>query len=278
MTEKELLARASDPTLSEDGLIQLWREVGAFDFPLGKGVALRVQHAIAKNPSLPVSLVSACLGQLSSSLVENPAFPLLLIQNPALIETAAEETLLRLLRHADASATMLQLLTNHSVSSMREAARLHVGLLGEATDEQVWAELKTLKSGGKEKLELLHAWGLVPVWLATHHKLRAPQPRTLPSYLADELTVDAPEALGAVVRWVFRNGNSGMIVVLSGAHLAPGELLNETALSPRWQRRLGATLNPSVEAKDLKRLQADANALVRAVAQNPFLRERILHA
>ena len=85
MTEKELLDRASDPQISEGGLIQLWREVGSFTFPRGKAVALRVQHAIAKNPNLPLSLVPACLGQLSSSLGENPVFPLLLIQNPALV-------------------------------------------------------------------------------------------------------------------------------------------------------------------------------------------------
>ena len=276
MTEKELLDRASDPQISEGGLIQLWREVGSFTFPLGKAVALRVQHAIAKHPNLPLSLVPACLGQLSSSLVENPVFPLLLIQNPALVETAAEETLLRLTRRLEAPETMLNLLVHHSIPQVREAARLHVTLHGDASEEHVRQELKALKSGGKEKLALLHAWDLVPSWLAQHHKLRAPQPRTLPDYLAEELTLDSPEARPAVARWVARHANSGLVVLLGFAQLAPGELLHEAALSTRWLRRLGAALNPDIDPKDAKRLRDDSNALIRAVARDAGLRERIL--
>jgi hypothetical protein len=54
------------------------------------------------------------------------------------------------------------------------------------------------------------------------------------------------------------------------------ELLHEAALSTRWIRRLGAALNPRLVERDRKRLVDDANAIVRAVARDIKLRDRIM--
>lgn len=362
MTEDDYIARASDPGCSGASLEALWREIGSFRFPLGPTAATRIQHAIAKNPNLTQTLAKQCFGQLSPSLAENPALPLLFLQNPQLAEDAAEETLLRMTRRLDSPASLLEVLTHHSIRQVREAARLHLALYGEATEENVRTELANLPIGGKEKLMTLHAWGLVPGWLATRHKLKPAIPPTLPEpiegcvndaplteaevaeleqwllaarpwkpgplsapaerlrtlaqrtdvkagvlralrgekWLHKELEsnpaspldlllelrasaivlarTDASHALKTAVtaRVVDRTSSGGLVVVLALAHLHDDELLHESALSTRWIRRLGASLNPRLTEKDRKRLVEDATAIVRAVARDTSLRDRLM--
>lgn len=375
MTEAEYLVKASDPATSGAVLEALWREIGSFQFPLGLTVATRIRHAIAKNPNLTQWLAPQCFGQLSVSLAENPALPLLFLENPTLAEQAAEETLLRMTRRPDSPKTLLEILTQHSIRQVREAARLHVAIYGNASEEQVRQELAKLPIGGKDKLLLLHSWKLVPEWLAKVHKLKPRKEPILPAQIsgcineepltesersqieqlmlakansqwetysdqlreiaekpyqkseilyllsqnhflrdslranpaasipllvflgADKALIDRADApfevkASAVARQVEENAVSGLIVVLALASAradeqyheaaltkrrAVGEeLLHEATLSTRWFRRLGAALNSRLAEKDRKRLVEDANAIVRAVARDTKLRDRIM--
>lgn len=361
-TEAEFLVKASDPATHGAELEALWREIGSFQFPLGPTAATRIRHAIARNPNLTQNLAKQCFGQLSTSLVENPALPLLFLENPTLAEDAAEETLLRMTRRPDSPRALLEILTQHSIRQVREAARLHVAIYGDAGEDQVRQELAEMPLGGKEKLATLHAWKLVPGWLATHHRLKPAKEPSLPAPLqgcvndtplseveqaeldqqlaavgpwkpgplslaGEQLRVlaqrtdvkagvlrtlfserwlhvdleanpaspldllldlrasevilartDASHALKTAVtaRQIDRTSSAGLVVVLALAHIHDDDLLHESALSTRWIRRLGAALNPQLTEKDRKRLVGDANAIVRAVARDTSLRDRIM--
>lgn len=362
MTEAEYLAKVSDPATQGAELEALWREIGSFQFPLGLTAATRIRHAIARNPNLTQNLAKQCFGQLSTSLVENPALPLLFLENPALAEQAAEETLLRMTRRPDSPKTLLEILTQHSIRQVREAARLHVAIYGEAGEAHVRQELANLPLGGKDKLATLHAWKLVPRWLVAHHQLKPAKEPRLPTPIHgcvndDPLTegerAELDQQLAAVGPWkpgplspagerlcvlaqrtdvkagvlrtlsaakwlhaeleanpaspldllltlrasdmilartdashelktavaarqVDRTSSAGLVVVLALAHIRDEGLLHESALSTRWIRRLGATLNPQLTEKDRKRLRDDANAIVRAVARDTKLRDRMM--
>lgn len=360
MTEADYLARASDPTTAGEVLEALWQDLEFYRTPLEPAAQLRVRHAIARNPSLPLGIAAHCFGQLAGSLAENPVLPLLLLENPALADAAPDETLMRMVRRNDAPPVLLEILTRHKTRQVREAARLHIALYGEATEEQVRAELAALPIGGKDKLATLHAWEQVPGWLAKKHKLKPAQAPTLPpqiegqvndepltdderrrvraqlaalpySWQIKELMAELERQLGAAltksetfrllakhsrleqvvceypatpldVLIALRAGSTllarrdadatlkaagaalqmehlatvGLTVVLALAHVVGEGVLHEAALSSRWLRRLGAALNPTLSEKDRKRLVDDANAIVRAVARDTSLRDRIM--
>jgi hypothetical protein len=66
-----------------------------------------------------------------------------------------------------------------------------------------------------------------------------------------------------------------------GMLMAIAACTDQTALHPMvlerlWFRRLGAVLNPRLTEKDRKRLMEDANAIVRTVARDTKLRDRIM--
>lgn len=62
------------------------------------------------------------------------------------------------------------------------------------------------------------------------------------------------------------SSSRGLVLVLSIAALWPETQLHEHALSRNWLNRLGVALNPQTPEKDLRRLQKDANRIVRGAA------------
>jgi hypothetical protein len=257
MTEAEYLAKASDPTTTEGALLVLWEEAGLGEFPLGTSVGLRIRKAIVQNPNLPVSLVRDCFGQLATAFAQNPALPLFCLENPNLADDAPEETVLRLLKHAQVPSVIVEILCRHRTRAIAEAARLHVALNPEVTEERVRQELRGLPSGGKSTLKQLYNQRLLPQWLAEAHGLGERSDTTLP----EVNSARSPTGLG--------------MVMYIAAHDYPAALHN-FVLERLWFRRLGAALNPRLTEKDRKRLVDDANAIVRAVAQNTKLRDRLM--
>ncbi len=358
MTEAEYLAKASAATA--EVLEVLWQELESCRTPLDSSAQLRLRHAIARNPNLSPALAPHCFGQLAASLAENPALPLLLMESPTLADAAPDETLMRMVRRRDAPPVLLELLTRHKARQVREAARLHIALYGEASEEQVRQELTALPVGGKDKLCLLHSWGFVPSWLATKHRLKPPSAPILPPQIKgqvndESLTDDERQRVLALVAspphiWPIqalykelerhlgttltksetfrllarhsrfelvirefpaapldllvalragptllarrdagatlkaagaalqmeRLATIGLVMVLTLAHVVGEGLLHEATLSSRWFRRMGAALNPQLQEKDRKRLVEDANAVVRALARDTKLRDRIM--
>jgi hypothetical protein len=80
----------------------------------------------------------------------------------------------------------------------------------------------------------------------------------------------------ATHRILDKAATSGLVVVLVVALETHEGALHEAALSTRWIRRLGAALNQQLTEKDRKRLLGDANAIVRAVARDTGLRDRLM--
>jgi hypothetical protein len=172
------LARASNSATPAEELERLWQEMGAGTVCISKE-GHRVLDAIARNPNLPVTLAPACLGKQASALAENPALPLLMLECPDIARKSKIERLLRTLRRLDTPAEVVHLLAQHHRPIVAEAARLHVALAGELSEAEVETELRkelaALPIGGKAKLQELHDWGMVPIWLAETHHLKSSQ-------------------------------------------------------------------------------------------------------
>ena len=71
-------------------------------------------------------------------------------------------------------------------------------------------------------------------------------------------------------------GETGLGMTLAIAACTDPVSLHNAVLERLWFRRLGAALNPCLAEKDHKRLVGDANAIVRAVARDTKLRDRIM--
>ncbi|MGC4046480.1 MAG: hypothetical protein QM758_22030 [Armatimonas sp.] len=296
------LTLASDPTTPANTLERLWMSMGAGTGQVSQE-GNRVMDAIARNPNLPAKLAPACLGFQAKALSENPALPLLMLECPDIAQQSPVERLLRTLRRSDTPTEVVRLLAQHQRPIIAEAARLHVSLAGELAENEVEAELRkeleAVPAGGKEKLQQLHDWGLVPEWAVKKHKLKPasePQlpakgwnyynhrrvPETLPiteliaSYRRGEYRPidflhreDLPEELKrASVAENLGDATSarGLVMVCGIAEMWSAKRLHEHALSRNWLNRLGVALNKQTPEKDLQRLQKDANRVVRGAA------------
>jgi hypothetical protein len=290
--------RASDMGISAAELEGIWHAMGAGTLGVPPQ-AHRVLDAVARNPNLPIHLAPACLGKQAAALAANPALPLLLQRNPEFVLESSVSRLLRTVRRLDTPVEILQLLSQHFRPLVADAARLHVRLAGEVP-EGAWEvllheELAALPVGGRDWLQELHAWGLVPEWLAERHHLKATVRPALPRLPAPDTEIaqmpletlalryrsgalepseflsrpDLPDdlvralvaeelAASCTTRW--------LVLVLAVAGVWTEALLHECALSTNWLRRLGAAMNEKTPEKDLRRLRNDANRLVRAVA------------
>lgn len=226
-----------------------------------------------------------------------------MLECPDIARQSPVERLLRTLRRPDTPVEVVKFLAQHHRPIIAEAARLHVSLAGELAESEVETELRkeleVVSAGGMEKLQKLHAWGLVPEWAAKKHKLKPGSEAQLPikgwSYshnprvpdgtpvadimedyrrgdcLAidflhrDDLPEDMKRAVAAEVLGAATTSR-GLVLVLGVAEIWPVTVLHEHTLSRNWLNRLGVALNPQTPEKDLRRLQKDANRIVRGAA------------
>jgi hypothetical protein len=304
MTEAEYLAKASDPTTTGDELQALWDEAGIWGFPLGNTTGRRIQGVIVQNPNLPLSLVRECFGELATELALNPALPLLCLEIPNLAKDAPEETVLRLLRRAELPKVIVEILCQHQTRAIADAARLHVACHPETMEEHVRQELLMLPPGRKSTLKQLHDRCLLPGWLAEAHSMGERSEPILPEWFPSgsgqkKKTVEQLKAVGywwaildhkqasakdraeAYANSLAQKSSlsaqeTGLGMVVAIAACTDSVSLHNFVLERLWFRRLGAALNPQLTEKDRKRLVNDANAIVRAVARDTKLRDRIM--
>ena len=304
MTEEEYLAQASDPSTTSAELEVLWVQANRDHANLQSSGFRRVHGAIAQNPNVPPMRISECFGELATAFAQNPALPILYLENPNLAENASESNVLRLLKHTDTPAVIVEILSHHHTRAIADAARLHVTRHPNATEEQVRQELLMLPQGRKSTLRQLYDRGILPRWLAEAHGLGERREPILPEWFPSDTRQSrkSVEHLKAVGDWweilnhkqastsecaeayanilTQKNGlnapETGLGMVVAIATCTDSGSLHNFVLERLWFRRLGAAFNPRLTEKDRKRLVDDANAIVRAVARDTKLRDRIM--
>ena len=222
--------------------------------------------AVAANPNAPLDVLLRLAGEFPAAFCANPVLPLLLLEQPDLPARMDPDALRRLMCYAGVPRPILAWIVAHAAPAEAEAARLHVGLAGQAGAD--WPELAraalwkaTAPSYSDLLLELL-GLGAVPDWLL--EMLAA----------VGDKEVRVAVARGAhtprdVLRPLRRAGASGDL----RGYAAPApaldpEMLAWLASGGVYARRVAAR-NPATPAPVLAQLAADADRSVRqGVARN----------
>jgi hypothetical protein len=163
-----VLAEAQVPTTTGSRLAQLFT-LHQEDRP--------ILLAVMRNPNTPAEILSGNMTKYIDAFCDNPAAPLLLLEMPGLLEGRHDLAIKRLLRRSTLPSPLAQYLTGHKNKNIAETARFHVGAAGEidiksAGWEAELVEIIARKMPKKsETLLRLHAFGIVPKWLAEATKL-----------------------------------------------------------------------------------------------------------
>ncbi|NTU83036.1 MAG: hypothetical protein HGA45_27320, partial [Chloroflexales bacterium] len=124
---------------------------------------------LAADPNTTAEALVFLAGICPAEFCANPVLPLLLLENPALPASFEPASLGRLLSYEAVPADLLAAIAHLGPPELADAARLHVGLSGEAGPG--WeAALDTAVAGlvtapDDDLLALLLLLGLVPAWL-----------------------------------------------------------------------------------------------------------------
>jgi hypothetical protein len=281
---ERMLAGAHSPLLAHvtrynpGALIELTHAFG------GSVDALQLR-SMASNPNTPITALMYLAGIYPAEFCANPVLPLLVLEDPGLPAKFEPSSLGRLLAYAGVPPDLLRDFARFAAPDMALAARLHIGLVGEAIvdfDAELAAAIEQITViPDDDLLILLLQLQLVPLWLKARTErrvlsgatasLKAPTPAHL-THLADPLA--APEALIQA----FESEDATI-----RATIAANPALNAAQLLQLKQREdftdvdysvyRALALNPNAPDELLCALAADRTALNttvrRALAHNP---------
>ncbi|MGL4401343.1 MAG: hypothetical protein ACRCXD_15870, partial [Luteolibacter sp.] len=248
------LEEASDPATNGERLRELsgWR--GA------------VGRAVASNPNSPTYVLVWIAKRYWKEVLENPVFPLLLLEDPGLPLKLPVKALREVLREWNPPGEFLHPLKRHPDAEIREAARLHVAN-GAAPEDAAALPLIELKGG--DSLAELVEMGAAPGWLlgqaleCDSAKIRA---RAL------VVICKGPDkSLHARVNLLRAAGSGGWLrAVGKGNKDLDGESLGALAAGGPYARKLSAH-HPGTPPEVLEALARGhaAPALLRLLARNP---------
>jgi hypothetical protein len=219
----------------------------------------------AADPNTSITALMYLAGIYPAEFCANPVLPLLLLEDPGLPAKFEPSSLGRLLAYADVPRDLLQEFARFAAPEPALAARLHVGLAGEAdteSDAALHAAIEQITViPDDDLLVLLSQLQLVPNWLShrivvhARTSLVAPAPLTVPPALRH----------------------------LADPHADPAGLL-DAFWSEDSAVRATIAANPALSADQLLQLKhrEDTNdvdyAVYRALAMNPQAPDELLYA
>jgi hypothetical protein len=245
---------------------------------LGESLDLGELARRAADPNSPPAALIFLAGICPAAFCANPALPLLLLEDPALPARFEPASLGRLLSYAGVPAELLAAVAQLGQPEFAQAARLHVGLAGEAGPG--WrAELGRAIDAmptvpADDLLPLLLALGLVPAWLHSRAAAGAMSRREARPPAGERAAAPEREALAGMLD----SADAAERARAAADQRVPPARLAEAKLREDWNDSDPAIYealagNPSSPAELLLALASDFSALNtrarRAVAHNP---------
>lgn len=125
----------------------------------------------AADPNTPLATLLHLASRFPAAFCSNPVLPLLFLEDPGFPLALAPNDQGSLLRYAKVPAMLLRVLATHGPPLLAQAARLHVGLVGETpTDERHELQIVMAHSEGEQTdAHLVHdlaALDALPPWIA----------------------------------------------------------------------------------------------------------------
>ena len=260
--ERRLLA--SDPATPDETLRQLSARWEAF----------KVGAELALNPNTPWETLRTLLREFPQQVMNNPALPLLLLENARLFDDVDNVALERLLRYENCPSAALAAAIARSAPQLRQAARDHVRSAGEAVAdwaaeaEPRLASWKLLNGGLPSTLP----GEAIPAWI---FELFA----HCPSIFAREQVAYYPELPAAVLEHLGHDKALEVRAAVARHPHTPYALLELLAddSSPRVRRSL--MRNPALTETLWRLLVQDSDTTVRCAAlAHPFAPPDLLAA
>jgi hypothetical protein len=215
---------------------------------------------LARNPNVSPELFATLLPLVRATAVQNPAWPLFLMEG-GFLERLSPVFVAACLRDETTPAALVEALTLHAREEIARAARLHVQRAGEA------------KPGWQE--ELLADWttrlwresGLV--WLMRAGALPEVINQRLPYPLQPEGSLSEQECPKVLQALAQQKGRRLATVLAIAQHTHSPQEYETLATHAHGERRLAVALNPNTPPHLKQRLQHDGHSWVRAAAHLP---------
>jgi hypothetical protein len=264
---------------------------------LGSSSDQTTREGVASNPNTPSDILLKLGAQFPGQLLDNPIFPLLLLENPNLLADMPVETLRSVLKREAVPISFLEWAANDSDcgvllavamnpntpkevleklvrsrhSLVAESAQLHVNWVGEITENWEKIAVKAIKttefkkdSDYLEELEELAAIGAIPTFIIK----QLGQNRTQKFRKVLARSGNAPANL--LERLSDNNLCTEIRAYLASNPQTPLSIIEKLAKDNNEQVRVGIAQNPNTPASILERLAKETSFDIRqAIAQNP---------
>jgi hypothetical protein len=260
-------------------------------------VALR--QAIARHPNAAPHRLQTLAANYPHEVAQNPALPLILLEQPDFFGAVSQDTLKRLLLSTTTPLILLQGICTHPNPALSEAAQRHVAIAGEANPDW-FSEAKVFFRGMPQKdpwglLELVEL-GKAPLWLAVqlagsrNGKLRTavlalPRLRSLRGLLVRASGLTDVSRLGhapcgkvsrAELTWLAQGPYWFQVLAARHPKTSPGDLA-ALAQSSDGFLRVRVARNPSTPPVVLRQFATSSIEAERiAVARNPACPHSVL--
>jgi hypothetical protein len=236
---------------------------------------------VAANPNTPTKVLLNLGSEFPEALLDNPIFPLLLLENPNLVKEIPLTTLLSLLKCETVPVSFLEQAANKSdwqvrlaVAANPQTPKAALAKLGQSSDAQI-AELV--------RLHVNWAGEMTSGW---HEAAREEMQKTTTLVvIKDREYLRELAKIGLLTEWVIQHllrlrGNSVIDIVLQGVASWVDNfphILELLAKDNKWEIRLAVAKNPNTPASILEDLARDCYWEIRiAVSQNPSTPASIL--
>jgi hypothetical protein len=216
---------------------------------LANRIDVTTRQNVAANPNTPTEVLLRLANEFPREVLSNPVFPLLFLEDLNILAHVSKlDTLWQIVLDAQTSTDILSLLVHHHNILLAEAARLHVNLAGEMT--QQWEEAAREAIGTTNWRE-----AIVTAHLANSNLSFLDRRGCIPEFAIAQLARHK--------HWTIR-------CLIADKLSTPIQFLEQLAQDKDSRVRASVALNSNLPAQFLEQLAKDLHRDVRRnVAQNP---------
>ena len=283
-----------DPETTAEALQSVWDALTIAHSSYGHTNEDALWEAIARNPNTPPDILAQTVERFPRAFGENPVAPLLLLENPAFLETVSPDARLRLLMQNNAPAPLVWAMASKTgekgaASELQNEARQHVSL--HENNQSPWPDAlqeacrevcqKTKSLSKKQYLADYAELNLLPPWPETNATLPPIENHALSfglkgynddaqsgAVLASLLASGAnPDALLLLAQNEEDRESSAVLIALCLYEGTPASVLHEITRRENTRLRVLAAAHPNADASLLETLASDPSPYLRRMVR-----------